>query len=223
MSQYFNESFNTFFKGLAAHNERDWFHANKKTYEKEVKAPFYELLIRLIERIDKEGPGLKLDVKQSVFRINRDIRFSKDKSLYKLHVGAVLAEGGRKGTHRPGNYLHLGVEEAWIGGGVYMADKPGLSKIRHYLIDNYKEAEKILGEAKFKKLYGELKGERNKILPKELKGLAEDKDLVYNKQFYYMANYDGAKTVVRDDLEDFIMDHFKAGWKWNAFLAKALE
>jgi uncharacterized protein (TIGR02453 family) len=223
MNKYFNESFNTFFKGLAAHNERDWFHANKKTYEKEVKEPFYALVVRLIERIDKEGPGLDLELKQAVFRINRDIRFSKDKNPYKLHVGAALGPGGRKGVHRPGHYLHLGVEEAWIGGGIYMSDKDDLMKIRKHLIKNYDEAESILNEPEFKKLFGELKGDKNKILPKEIKEQVEGKPLVFNKQFYYMANYDGAKTAVRKDLEEFIMKHFKVGLKWNAFLAKAFE
>jgi len=223
MNTYFSEAYNTFFKQLAAHNERDWFHANKKTYEKEVKEPFYRLVARLIERLDKEGPGLNLEVKQSVFRINRDIRFSKDKSPYKLHMGAVFSEGGRKGVHRPGNYLHLGVEEAWIGGGVFMPDKVGLTKIRTYLEKNYKQAEKILGEKKFVETYKELKGDRNKILPKEFKEAGKTKPLLFLKQFHYMATYDGQKTSVREDLEDFIMDHFKTGFAWNKFLSKALE
>lgn len=223
MNEYFTEAYNEFFKGLAANNDRDWFHANKKTYEKEVKEPFYRLVVRLIERLDEEGPGLKLELKQSVFRINRDIRFSKDKSPYKLHMGAVLSEGGRKGVHRPGNYIHLGVEEAWIGGGVYMPEKDGLTKIRNHLTRNYKEAEKILGEEKFAKMYGELDGERNKILPKDFKEFGDSMPLLYLKQFHYMAHYDGQKTVMRDDLEEFLMDHFRTGFKWNQFLADALQ
>jgi uncharacterized protein (TIGR02453 family) len=223
MSRYFNESFNTFFKGLASHNEREWFHANKKTYEKEVKNPFNNLILDLISRLDQEGPGLKIELKNAIYRINRDIRFSKDKSPYKLHVGAVLATGGRKGVHMSGFYLHLGVEEAWIGGGVYMPEKEGLTKIRTHLLNNYEEAEKILGESSFKSHFGELKGDKNKILPKEFKGKAQGKPLIFNKQFFFMATRDGAETVVREDLADYLMSHFKAGMKWNAFLAKALE
>ena len=74
----FSQEFNIYYKELAKNNNRDWFHANKKRYEEHVKKPFYLLIETLLEKIKKYEPGMILPVKDAVFRINRDIRFSKD-------------------------------------------------------------------------------------------------------------------------------------------------
>jgi len=109
---YFSEEFNTFFKGLAANNNREWFLDHKKTYEKEIKQPFQQLVLDLLEKTSSKAP-----LKDCLFRINRDTRFSKDKTPYKLHLGAVISDGGRKDMQIPGYYLHLGIGDTHIGGG----------------------------------------------------------------------------------------------------------
>ncbi|MBO6517093.1 MAG: DUF2461 domain-containing protein [Bacteroidia bacterium] len=217
MAAYFNQAFVDFFKGLAANNERDWFHDNKKVYEKEVKQPFNQLVNDLIDRT-----GADLLAKNAVFRINRDIRFSKDKSPYKLHVGANISDGGRKNMGIPGLYVHMSAEEQWIGGGMYMPDKDSLLKIRNAIIDNPAKWESMLKNKHFKKIYDTIQGDRNKVLPKELKERAGDNEWVYNKQFYFMAKYQDQSIPLRDDLLDFIMDHNEAGKEFNSFFKSVL-
>lgn len=215
---YFSSEFVDFFKGLAAHNDRDWFLGNKKTYENHVKKPFQQLVADLLE-----ATGSSLPVKDCVFRINRDVRFSNDKSPYKLHVGGVISDGGRKNMQIPGLYLHLSAEEQFIGGGMYMPDKDNLLKIRKAIIDDPKRFEKLLKNKNFVRIYNTIKGDKNKILPKELKGLADDNEWVYNKQFYFMAEYKDETIPIRKDLFAFIMEHHAAGQEFNAYFSEIIS
>ncbi|MCB9260834.1 MAG: DUF2461 domain-containing protein [Flavobacteriales bacterium] len=213
---YFNKAFVDFFKGLAANNNREWFLDNKKIYDKEVKKPFEQLVADLIE-----ATGSKLLVKDATFRINKDIRFSKDKSPYKLHVGAVISDGGRKDMTIPGMYLHLSAEEQWIGGGMYMPEKNQLEQIRMAIANNPKTWDKMLQNPDFIKFYTSIKGEKNKILPKELKEFG-DNEWVYNKQFYYMAEYHDQQIPTKPDLLPFIMQHYEAGKEFISFFKATL-
>lgn len=218
-----SKEFIEFFKELHSNNNRDWFHANKKRYEKEVKAPFYDLVAQVIEGMKEFEPDLELEVKNAVFRINRDIRFSKDKSPYKTHVGAVISKGGRKNLLYPGIYLHLSNAGVHIGGGCYKPDKEGLSKIRHAIIQQPKRVKKILADKKFLSFYPNgIVGERNKILPKEFKPYGEKHPLIFQKQYYYMTEYNDETTVLKKDLALFIVQHYEASLGWINFLKETL-
>lgn len=222
--QYFTEDYNNFFKGLARSNSKDWFDEHRKDYEKHVKKTFYKFLEDLIARIKKDyDPEFDLLVKNAVFRINRDIRFSKDKTPYKLHMGAVVSNGGRKNIQVPGMYIQLGVGELWLGGGMYSPSKESLYKIRQYLTQNPESLDRVLADKIFKKFYGELKGEKNKVLPKEFKEVAKKQPLIFNKQFYYMAEYDDESLIIRDDFLDWVIEHYEASQKINKWLLVALE
>ncbi|MCP4441045.1 MAG: DUF2461 domain-containing protein [Aureispira sp.] len=221
---YFTEDYNNFFKGLARSNSKDWFDVNRKDYEKHVKKAFYKFLGDLIERIKKDyDPNFDLLVKNAVFRINRDIRFSKDKTPYKLHMGAVVSNGGRKNMQIPGMYIQLGVGELWLGGGMYSPSKDNLYKIREYLMQNPKSLDKILADKTFKKFYGELRGTKNKVLPKVFKEAAKEQPLIFNKQFYYMAEYDDESLITRDDFMDWVIEHYEASQKINKWFSEALN
>lgn len=223
---YFNPAFVEFFKGLAANNNKEYFDKHRKLYTKEVKEPFYQFVADVISRVGDIDPAIKsLEVKNAVFRINRDIRFSADKSPYKLHVGAVISPTGRKDMQYPGLYMHLSIDESFMGGGCYMPTKENLQRIRQYIIDHPKKVEQALNDKAFKSTYGGLaEAEKNKILPKEMKAYGEDQPLLFNKQFYYMHNIpDGEQLVLRDDLLDVVVDHFRAGAAWNKVIKDAIQ
>ncbi|MFY0644201.1 MAG: DUF2461 domain-containing protein [Bacteroidia bacterium] len=222
---YFNQNFIDFFKGLAANNSKDYFDEYRKVYIKEVKEPFQALLMDAASSIGEFEPAVKkMELKNSMFRINRDIRFSKDKTPYNLHVSAVVSPYGRKDMQYPGLYIHLSVEMCHLGGGMYMPDKENLSKIRQAIIDDPKAYNKAGNDPHFKKVYGQLvEGDKNKILPKEFKEYGEQYPALFNKQFYYMQEYDGEKNVMREDLLDFVVDHYKAGQSWNKWFKKAMN
>lgn len=220
---YFTQEFIEFFKELAQNNHRDWFHANKKRYENHVKKPFYAFIQDVIDVMKKEDPEMNLEVKNAVFRINRDIRFSKDKTPYKNHVGAAVSRGGRKDMQYPGIYIHLEPGNVGLAGGCYKPDKENLSKMRQFIVQNGEEVKAALEDKKFKKVFGGLaEGEKNKILPKDFKEFGNEHPLIFNKQFYYWKEYKDENIILRDDLLQFVMDHYDAGKSWNSIVKKAL-
>ncbi len=109
-----------FLKELTKNNSSEWFHANKKRYEAQVKEPFLALLEEVVVKAVKFEPDLATTpLKSMMFRINRDIRFSKDKSPYKTYLSATIGKGGTRNKLYPAAYLHLGLDEAYVCSGAY--------------------------------------------------------------------------------------------------------
>ncbi|MBK8279162.1 MAG: DUF2461 domain-containing protein [Saprospiraceae bacterium] len=220
---YFDENFLKFFKSLNKNNHKEWFNKNKSTYEASVKKPFEKLVADLIFKMQKLHPGFQCEVKDAVFRINRDIRFSKDKTPYKTNVSAVICHGGRKNMTNPGLYLELAPGNLSIYGGVYQPDKEQLSKIRTAIATSPKEIKKLKADKKFSETFGHIKGEVNKVLPPEFKEAAKVESLIANKQFYFNATYNNDQLILADDLVPFIMKHYAIGLPWSNFLSNALR
>jgi len=105
---------------------------------------------------------------------------------------------------------------------MYAPEKENLMKIRKHIATDPSVFESLIKEKNFVKYYSEIKGEKNKILPKEIKELGEKSPYVLNKQFYFMAAYE-SDIALRPDLLDFILNHFKAGDNLNDYFRKALS
>jgi uncharacterized protein (TIGR02453 family) len=219
---YFSKAFNQFFIDLAPNNHKEWFDENRKTYEKEVKEPFKKFVGDVIERLKEFDPGLDVEPKDSIFRINRDIRFAKDKTPYKMHVAAAISRKGKKVHDYPGLYIHLGPEKVWIGGGAYSLSKEKLEDVRSAIAKKPKEFQKAISDKDFVKTYGKVRGDAHKRIPKEFKEVVEDVPLIANKQFYYMSELP-PETVERDDLLEIVVNHYKAALPVHSFLAEALK
>ena len=93
---YFTKDFTKFLKDLEKNNNREWFNENKKRYEESVKEPFYNFIDEMIMRINAIDNNVAIQPKDAIFRIYKDVRFSKDKLPYKTQVSAVISPGGRK-------------------------------------------------------------------------------------------------------------------------------
>jgi len=213
----------SFFKELAANNSSEWFNANKKRYEQHVKAPFTELVQEVINLMKKIDPQIKVEPKDCVFRINRDIRFSNDKSPYKNYMAAIVSRSGRKEMNVPGIYFHAEANKLVIAGGSYEPPKEQLEKIRKAIAKDPKRVNKILLGKKFSDMYDGLGGEKYKVLPAEYKALAEQAPALYHKSFHYEKEYKGESYITRKDLAKFIVDHYAAADAWNKFLEEALK
>lgn len=218
---YFTKDFLDFFKELAANNNKDWFAENKKRYERSVKDPFNVFIQDVIDRTAKLDKRFEGEAKDAVFRIYKDVRFSKDKTPYKLQTSALIAPGGRKlGMGTPGMYLELGPEHFRFYSGLYMPEKDVLQRVREYIMAHSNELDKLVSDKTFVKNFGELRGEKNKVLPKEFKAAAETQPLLFNKQFYFFASLP-PETVLQDDFADVVMGYFKASEPMRDFLTKA--
>lgn len=219
---YFTKDYHKFLKDLNKNNNREWFHANKKRYETSVKNPFYDFVEVMIEQLSAIDKRIVITPKDAIFRINRDIRFSKDKTPYKTQMSAILSPGGRKNRSTPGLYIQFGVEDVRLYSGMYMVDKKVLQRIREKIVSHPKEFKKLITTKKFVNHFGEIHGEKNKRIPKEFQESAAQQPLLFNKSFYYFATF--KPTIVEEPkLPKLLIDHFKAAQPLNAFLAEALD
>jgi uncharacterized protein (TIGR02453 family) len=141
-----------FLKQLAKNNNKEWFDANRKKYEA-AKEDFTASLQTILSGFSTIDTTLvSLAPKDCLFRINRDIRFSKDKSPYKTNFGAYINAGGKK-SNTGGYYLHLQPGNSFVGGGIYQPDADMLKKVRQEIDYNFDEFKSIINNKKFKTVY----------------------------------------------------------------------
>jgi uncharacterized protein (TIGR02453 family) len=118
-----------FFKALAFHQSREWFEANRATYERAIRAPMGDFVEDVADRLRCAKIPIKGDRKASLFRIHRDVRFSNNKDPYKTNAGVALTRSG--GKNDPGVlYFHLSPEECFFAAGFYMPEPDQLGRLR---------------------------------------------------------------------------------------------
>ncbi len=218
---YFNQDFIQFFRELASNNHKTWFDDNRSRYEQNVKTPFKTFVADLIQEVQKFDPEIMLEPKNAIFRINRDVRFSKNKNPYKNNVGAYLARLSKKETF-PGYYVQMDAEQLWFGGGLYELSTENLFKIRQEILYNEAEFQKVINDKPFKESYGEILGEKNKILKSPFKEHADEIPYLLNKQFYFMQKLP-IEEIFREDLVEVTATEFLKAYPLNIYLRVALE
>jgi uncharacterized protein (TIGR02453 family) len=210
-----------FLRKLDKNNNRDWFNANKSAFV-EANDNVIAVTGELINRIAKFDPAVSgIDPKSCVFRIYRDVRFSKDKSPYKTNLGAFVAPGGKK-TMSPGYYFHVQPRMFFGAAGKHMPDPSELLKIRNAVAANTQEFLKIVESGPFKDHFGDLDGDR---LSKPPKGFAADHpaiEFLKLKSFTVSEEF-SAKDAVSPDYPKMLADSFKAAYPLVVFLRRALH
>lgn len=156
-----------FLEDLKNNNHRDWFQANQKRYDV-YKKNYKETVEAFIVELSKGDESLgQLGFKDCSFRINRDIRFSKDKAPYKTNMGIWMSPGS-KNTNLAGYYVHIEKGGSFIAAGIHQPDATDLKKIRREIAGFYEDLEDIVNDAEFKKIYGALDNENAlKTAPKD--------------------------------------------------------
>jgi len=156
-----------FLNAIKNNNNRDWFIKNKAFYS-QARDNFESFVQEILNQIIDFEPILKgLEVKSCVYRFNRDIRFSNDKSPYKTHFGAFIVRGGKKnGDKFAGYYIHLEPDNSIIAGGAYMPPTPWLSAIREKIDEEPERFLKIINNKDFIKYFAKIDGEKLKKAPK---------------------------------------------------------
>jgi len=206
--QYFTADFIQFLRELPANNNRDWFLENKKRYEKSVKIPFERFISDLIDELKKEDSRLKeITAKECIFRINRDVRFSKDKSPYKIHVSALISPAGRKSANGFGIYIELSGEHARLYSGAYMPSPEFLRQIREKIYNEPEQLDELISDKKFIQNFDEIRGEKNKRLNKPFSEISEKYPLILNKSFYYFKEYEPEIVLENDFVKQLIKDY----------------
>ena len=158
-----------FLKDLKKNNNKPWFDKNRAGYDA-AKSDFAGFIQKVIDKHGKKDPAIaSLSVKDTLFRINRDVRFSKDKSPYKDNMGAYLARGGKKSIFA-GYYFHCQPGRCFMGGGLWMPMPPELSRVRQEIDYNFAAFKKIIANKKFRAVYGDLSRDAEYTLSRLPKG-----------------------------------------------------
>ena len=218
---YFTVDFIDYFKELSANNNREWFNDNKKRYENSVKKPFNAFVQEMIDQMQADDHRVVITPRDAIFRINRDIRFSADKTPYKTHMSAVISAGGKKSKSKPGVYVQFGAEDARIYSGAYELDKTQLYAVRETIAANPDTFAQLLEDKAFKKKFGAVHGAEHKRLPKEFQEAAEKQPLIYKKSFYYFDTL-SPEFILKKNLPELVMDYYFAGKPLGEFFANAM-
>lgn len=202
---FFSQDFLQFFIDLAGNNHKEWFDENRKRYETNVKIPFQLFIKELLNKLSEVDASFKnVEVKDCIFRINRDVRFSKDKAPYKLMVSAILRNGGKKSSNVNGIYLELSPEYVRVYGGIYEISGEDLLFFREGLVEYLSEFKKAYNSNPFKLSFGSILGEKNKILPAHLKEKASEEPLIFNKQWYFYHQMDASSCLEENFTEQIV-------------------
>jgi uncharacterized protein (TIGR02453 family) len=214
-----NKSTLDFLSDLKNHNEREWFIKNKKRYD-DARYNYESFVQAVIDRMAEYDPLLKgLEARSCTYRINRDIRFSNDKTIYKTHLGAFIVKGGKKNGDRfAGYYFH--VEPGgnnMIAGGAYMPPMPWLTAIREKIDDQGSNLINIINSKEFIEYFGKIEGEKLKSAPK---GFSRDHQYIeYLKlKSYLVTKIISDKELLSKDCFDLVINASRAMKPLNDFL-----
>jgi uncharacterized protein (TIGR02453 family) len=209
-----------FLKKLKKNNNKEWFDKNRPAYE-EAKIEFTAIIENVLNasvKFDKQLAGL--EAKKTLFRINRDVRFSKNKDPYKNNFGASMSPGGKKGMIA-GYYLHVEPGKSFLAGGSYMPEPAHLAAIRQEIDYHYKDFKKILEQKDFKKYFGGLSDEEKLVNPP--KGYDKENpavEILKNKHFiaYHKVS---DKDLLSPKFSQYAVAVFKAMHPFLTFIREA--
>jgi uncharacterized protein (TIGR02453 family) len=211
----------TFLEGIKKNNTREWMEAHKTDYLN-AKNQFEDIIKQLIEKIsDFDAHIIGTEPKKSIFRLNRDIRFSKDKRPYKENMGAFINREGRKGMDG-GYYLHIQPGQSMLAGGVYMPPADILKKIRQEIDYNPKPLTDYIDSPDFKNYFGSFEGDRLKKAPKGYDPEHPNIELLKLK-YYIVVHRINDKVVAGKDFLNYALKVFKAMKPLNEYLRTALH
>ena len=221
----FPKDFFLFFRELKAHNERPWFEANKERFRESVQAPMSAFIAQMAPRLAKISKRFTADPRPnggSMFRIYRDVRFSKDKRPYKEHAACHFRHSLGKDVHAPGFYMHFAPGELFFGGGLWMPPPESLAKVREAIASKSATWKKVLEDRNFRKHIDGVKGEGLSRPPRGFDPEHRYIEDIKRKSFYAMREAD-QKLASSPALVDDVADTFAALSPLMKFLCTSLD
>ena len=197
----FSSLFFDFYRDLKKNNDRDWFLEHKKMYEEHVKMPYEHFINSLIQEIVTLDQDILPDAKASIFRIYRDVRFSKDKTPYKTHSGALIGPRGRKDYSTPSFYVHISDDASYLYCGVYVIKRKDFDAIKEFIILNKEEYLQITTDKKFLSTMGQLEGDAYKIVQKTHRPYVTELPILGLKNFYFKVEIENKAFLKNDIIE----------------------
>ena len=213
-----------FLRDLSQHNERDWFLAHKATYD-ELRTDFEADVAFWLSELTQTDPALAgLVPRKCLFRIYRDVRFSKNKDPYKSNFSAFFAPASRSaGQEQPGYYVQLGPNnQTLIGGGLFAPDKAQLISIRQEIDYNVPVLHQLLEAPDFRRFYPRgLSGERLKRVPAGYEATHPEAELLKVKSFIASHNLADADVLAMKDFRAYVLEALRTLHPLIGFLREA--
>ncbi|PKP35060.1 MAG: TIGR02453 family protein [Bacteroidetes bacterium HGW-Bacteroidetes-17] len=210
-----------FLAELEVNNNREWFTQHKQLYNSAFN-DMLKVVEYLIPKVGAFDPDIKnLDAKKCMFRIYRDVRFSKDKAPYKQNFGGFLVKGGRN-SGNAGYYLHIENNNSFIAGGIYMPPAPVLKKVRQEIYYHVDEFKSILKNKESIKYFKEISGERLVRPPKDFSPDFPDIELLKFKSYGFLHEVTNEQCL-STDFSDYVLKLFKLLSPMVKFLNRGLE
>ena len=202
---HFTPALFEFLADLAENNNREWFQANKARYERDVRDALVAFVADFGERLYEISPHMVADPRPSggsVFRIYRDVRFSKDKSPYKTNAGIHFRHQVGREVHGPGLYLHLQPGSVWAGAGIWRPNSATVGKIREAIVAKPEAWTRIVDDQGFASVYS-LESESLKRAPR---GIDPDHPLIEHlklKSFVAVTNFTEEEACQSDFIDEY--------------------
>ena len=219
---YFSPALSDFLRELKENNSRQWFQANKWRYEEQVRQPALRFIAEFAPYLHRISPRFVADprpVGGSLFRIYRDVRFSKDKSPYKTHLGIQFRHEVGKDVHSPGFYVHLEPGEVMMAAGIWRPDNASLTKIRDAIVEYPEKWQEV---TRFPSPDFRLSGDSLKRPPR---GYPPDHPLIEDlkrKDFYALTHF-SETDAVSPAFPQILFNAFRTASPLMRFLTEALE
>ncbi len=211
-----------FLKKLRRNNNRDWFLKNKFLYEENLKSPLQRVIVELEKVLSQKTPGIRFDPKKSIYRINRDVRFSNNKDPYKTNIAAsFISYRLNKKDESPGLYLHIEPGNCFIGGGLYMPSGEQIRKIRELINQDPLVFKKIISAPNVKKYFGGLTGKKLKKAPRGTPVNHPNIELLRWTQFTYIKHYEDS-AFQKGNLAKIVQKEFSSMMPLVNWLNKAM-
>ncbi len=223
-TSYFSCALFDFLRELKENNHREWFQANKERYEQIVRQPAMKFIAEFAPYLEEISPHFVADprpVGGSLFRIYRDVRFSRDKRPYKTHVGIQFRHELAKDAHAPGFYLHLEPGEVLVAAGSWHPDSQALFRIRRAIADHPDEWEQAIAFTRENSAY-RLGGDSLKRPPRGFDPEHPFVNDLKRKDFYAVVYFDEA-TACQDDFLQIFAEACRTMAPLMRFLCRALE
>ena len=213
-----------FLSQLKKNNNKIWFDAHRSQYEA-ARIDFSNFIQSAIDALQKTDVSIAgLTSKDCLFRINRDVRFSKDKKPYKENFGAFICSGGKKSIYA-GYYFHCSPGNSFAGGGLWMPEVINLKKLRQEIDYNWEEFQSILKQKPFKKIFGDLYKGEDISLSKTPKGYEEENPAIeYLKLKSFIAEAKiSDEELTKSSLHKKTMAAFEALQPLFTFINRSLD
>ncbi len=222
----FGDSFFQFFEDLKQNNNRDWFTAHKGRYKTEVVAPITAFITDMAPRLKEISTHVTADPRPNggaMFRIYRDMRFSRDKKPYKEHAGVQFRHRLGRDAHAPGFYVHLEQDNLFFGGGIWQPPGPALFKIRDRIARHPEKWRQVLANPDLRRLIGGIGGEALTRPPRGFPADLEHLEDIKRKSFFAMRHEADHRIAASEDFLEEVTRTFNAARPLMVFIAEALD